>query len=188
MQTDEKSYEYHRVTVHREDQMAARQAHKGGRALHAAYSRVREGYGIFLSHLLSQKFAEQLGGEFRVSVHGKFDGSFDSLARLHWDARVFFCPSCEGYLGLMDPVEPIPGLIDIQEAELNRKYVELAAAKNWKLTHAAIVSVLEFLEENGLGKIDALMCEVENSLDGDEPGAATLLTICSVVTEKISML
>lgn len=164
---------------------AARKERQRKNELLAAWSRVRQSYGRFLSELVNRRYAELLGGQFCVSVYGKLGDDFGSLTRLHWDMKVFFCPASDVYAGLMEPVEPLPGMIDVQEAELNKRYVELAAANRWKLTHEVIVKVLEILDEEGLAQIDALMCEVDASLGGDEPGPTALLAICSFVAVRI---
>lgn len=185
MQADESVFEGVAVTAYRRDWVAARKAHKRRNEIFSAFSKLRECYETYLTQLLNRRFAEQLDGEFRVSVHGEFDGNFDSLARLHWDQRVIFCSYSEERFDLSHSVQPTPGEIDVQEAELSRQYVELAVVNKWKLTHTIIVDALETLEEEGLGQIDALMSEVDNSFGGDEAGPAALLAICSYVTEQI---
>lgn len=176
------------ATAYRKDWMAARKSHKRRNEIFSAFSKLRDCYGTYLTQLLNRRFAEQLDGEFRVSVHGEFDGNFDGLARLHWDQKVIFCSYSEERFDLSHRVQPMPGSIDVQEAELSRQYVELAVVNKWKLTHPIIVDALETLEEEGLGQIDALISEVDDSFGGDEAGPAALLAICSYVTEQIMSL
>lgn len=138
---------------------------------------IRHASEAFLSSLLNRRYETQFDGMFRVSVFGNVDDDFDSLARGHFDFAVYFHPKLCDCEGLPAVVEVSPGVIDVQAAEVSPRYYELAAANKWKLSHSRIVEVLEFLEHQGMAKLDALMEEMRQSLFDDEPGPVALQKI-----------